>query len=800
MANSPPTPAPRPLRFALALIATLALLTAFAFTVPHLRIETNLLALLPSTAETRVQLDAVKRFADRSSRELVFVVGTASRDRLRATGLAVADTLRESGAFARVDFLVDDRYVAAARGERDRRMALLSARQRAQLERGDVATLERESLRAAYTPLAFTRPFSVADDPLGLASAAFAEELPGTGHARLEGDILVVREGARHDDGPRGAARAWTVVRATTTGDPYRTETHGEVMQAIALARQAATSVAPDAEIAGSGVILHAAAAAGTAQDEVATFGGLDLFAVVVLIVLVFRQLRPLVITLLTIGISTCAAIMMCHYVFGEVHILTLTFGTSLIGVSVDYAMHFFVNRMPSEDGQQPHDIVPALILGCTTTVAGYLTFLIAPIPGLRQIALFSAAGLATACAIVILLYPRALEWLSRLLRRLRLERDAPPRAVPAWAVRLAGLRIETLLPRPAAWGLLVLVAGIAAFGLARLEARDDVRALQRPPPALIAAEEKVRRLLGVGFDTRFVLVSGSTSEDVLRRLEALEPVLRSLAEGGRIKGHLSVSPSLVSLERQRADRALLARDVYAPGGALDRIMDRLGFDSDTRAARHRDFAAAEGKFLEPPFWFTSPLSAPVRHLWLGQLGQDHATVVLLDGNVAPEAVRAAVEVLPGVAYVDQVADISHVLGEYRRIASWLMLVVMTVMLACLLVFYRSGAAVRTAFPAAAGLALTLATLGLLNEPVNLFHVLSLLLVLGLGVDYAIILREGRNQQAVLAVFLSMTTTLISFGLLGFSSVPFVRSIGITVAFGVAFTFLVALAAKPRTR
>ncbi len=153
---------------------------------------------------------------------------------------------------------------------------------------------------------------------------------------------------------------------------------------------------------------------------------------------------------------------------------------------------------------------------------------------------------------------------------------------------------------------------------------------------------------------------------------------------------------------------------------------------------------------------------------------------------------------LPGVQLVDQVADISHVLGEYRRIAGWLMLVVVTVMLACLLVFYRSGTAVRTAMPAAAGLTFTLATLGLAGEPVNLLHVLSLLLVLGLGVDYAIILREGRNLQAVLAVFLSMTTTLISFGLLGFSSVPFVRSIGITVALGVAFTFIIALAARPR--
>ena len=280
------------------------------------------------------------------------------------------------------------------------------------------------------------------------------------------------------------------------------------------------------------------------AQDEVATFGGLDLFAVVVLIVLVFRQLRPLVVTLLTIGIATCAAILACHFVFGEVHILTLTFGTSLIGVSVDYAMHYFVNRMPSEGHSHPHNIVPALILGCTTTVAGYLTFLIAPIPGLRQIALFSAAGLATACAIVILLYPRTLELLSVAFRALKLERRTdPPREVPRWVARLAAVRVESLLPRPAAWGLLVLVGAVAVFGLLRLESRDDVRALQRPPPELVAAEQKVRGLLGVGFDTRFVLVTAPTPEEVLQRLEALDPVLQSLVRGGKIKGSLQRQP-----------------------------------------------------------------------------------------------------------------------------------------------------------------------------------------------------------------------------------------------------------------
>jgi predicted exporter len=384
------------------------------------------------------------------------------------------------------------------------------------------------------------------------------------------------------------------------------------------------------------------------------------------------------------------------------------------------------------------------------------------------------------------------------LFRRLHLEGNKPPRAVPQWIGRLARFQPLTLLPRFATWTLLGVLLALTLWGLSLLKPRDDVRALQRPPPELVAAEKRVRTLLGVGFDTRFVLVTAATPELVLQRLEALEPVFARLELAGNIQGHLSVSPSLVSLGRQQSDRRLLEQKVYGDDGALTHVMQKLGFEPAVIAARRAAFDAARGESLTPEVWLASPLSAPVRHLWLGTLGTDEAAVVLLDGNTAPELVRAAVESVPGVHYVDQVADISSVLGEYRRIASWLMLVVIGVMLACLIVFYRSAAALRTALPAATGLALTLATLGFMHEPVNLFHVLSLLLVLGLGVDYAIILREGRSQQAVLAVFLSMTTTLISFGLLGFSSVPFVRSIGITVALGVAFTFLIAVAAKPR--
>src|SRR6185312_12808751 len=130
--------------------------------------------------------------------------------------------------------------------------------------------------------------------------------------------------------------------------------------------------------------------------------------------------------------------------------------------------------------------------------------------------------------------------------------------AVPRWIARLAERRLENSLSRPAIIAAVVVVVGLGAAGLAQLESRDDVRSLQRPPADLVAAEQKVRTLLGVGFDTRFVLVTAPSPEDVLQRLETLEPVLRGLVDTRAIKGALSISPSLVSIERQRADRALL--------------------------------------------------------------------------------------------------------------------------------------------------------------------------------------------------------------------------------------------------
>src|SRR5205085_5259161 len=137
-------------------------------------------------------------------------------------------------------------------------------------------------------------------------------------------------------------------------------------------------------------------------RHEIATFGTVESTAVVVLLLLVFGSMRPLLLGLLTLGLAITSAYTVVRFVFGEVHILTLVFGSSLIGSVIEYSIHFFADRFRDPAQWTPVAAVPhvgpAILLGLTTTLVGYLVLAAVPFPGLEQIALFCMTGLIVGC------------------------------------------------------------------------------------------------------------------------------------------------------------------------------------------------------------------------------------------------------------------------------------------------------------------------------------------------------------------------------------------------------------------
>ena len=192
---------------------------------------------------------------------------------------------------------------------------------------------------------------------------------------------------------------------------------------------------------------------------------------------------------------------------------------------------------------------------------------------------------------------------------------------------------------------------------------------------------------------------------------------------------------------------------------------------------------------LELPAWLASPLSGPERHLWLGHAGRAESVVLLrgVPGPAALERLTRATANVPGVVLVDQVANISTVLGGFRRALSWFVPFGYLAVTLCLTFFYGKSAW-RVAAPAALGSLIAIGVPALFGQPLTLFDLLGLVLVLGIGVDYGIFMNEPRGEGfsvAFLSVTLGAASTLLSFGLLATSGTPALSDFGLTLLIGI---------------
>jgi predicted exporter len=203
------------------------------------------------------------------------------------------------------------------------------------------------------------------------------------------------------------------------------------------------------------------------------------------------------------------------------------------------------------------------------------------------------------------------------------------------------------------------------------------------------------------------------------------------------------------------------------------------------------------GTTLQLQAWLKTPLAVPFRYLWMGEDAHDGAaSLVLPQGDVPSATLRGAAANLPGVTLVDKPASISDLFGRYRRYASVWLLAAIVLIVPVFAWRYGLRDVPRVLAPPVFGIALTLAMLGYLHQPLTLFHWMALMLVLGVGANYAVFLREGephvvhRPGAMYASVLLSAITALLSFGLLALSSMPALRDFGLTLLLGIGFTAL----------
>lgn len=726
------------------------------------RLDSDVMALLPGETDDALLQATNARLSEGATRQVVVLVGAPDWAATRRAAEAFEASVAGAASPLAVVAGDEDALSGALAFYAGHRQGLLTPAQRAQLD--DPRTVEL-ALARLYSPGA--GGFGAwREDPLGLWPAWW-QARAGAGLSSRDGQLIV-----------RGESRDWALLRLESRLPAFQLDGEKHLRDALDRASAAARAAAGEVEIITGGVPLHAEAAAVRARTEVGTIGLGSLLTVVALVWFAFRSPRPILMVSASLLVGCAAGVSVTALVFGKVHLLTLVFGASLVGVAEDYGIHWFASRQ-AQPKVPPRTmmrrLLPALGLALVTSALAYLALGIAPFPGLRQMAVFSAAGLAAAFATVALWFP----WLDRAAPRPSAFASAVGRSLAWWP------RVTNRWP---AWLAAAVAAAVLATGLPRLTINDDLRSLQASPPALVAQEARLGRVLGLPSPAQYFLVEGDDAEQVREREEALTDRLAALVENDGLGGWRAVTDWLPSSARQREDAA---RVQAVEGRVLARAAELLGDAPSPPEPASQTLGHAD--------WLAHPVSEPLRPLWLGPVEGRWGSVVLLEGLDPGRlpALAAAAEGLPGVRWVDRSAAISAVLSHYRlQMSAWLLAGYAAVALALWLRFGRR--AWRAWLPTALAATLSLALLGWLGVPLQLFGVLAQLLLLGVGVDYGIFLLEHRDDPASwLAVSLGAASTLLAFGLLALSATPALHSFGLTLLLGIGLVWLITPCFRP---
>jgi predicted exporter len=737
--------------------------------------DTDIMALLPVQERDPVLQASFSHMVDAAQQRLIVLVGADDWP----------DAMRAADAYSGVLAAHKDIFDATPVNEQTQndwlalfqqhRLTLLTAQQEAQLHQQPAGFWQDAALASLYAPFGGPKAGSWQDDPFGLFSGWLQERARETPVRPRDGHLFVA-----------DSARQYVLLPLTLKVPALSMTAQETVLPLLKQAADAARKATPQVELIQAGVILHAANASGQASGEVSTIGIGSLAGIILLMWFAFHSFKPISLILLSIGIGCLGALSVCWLLFGRIHLMTLVFGASLIGVAQDYGIYFLCNRLTADEQLDSPALLKRLLPGLSLTllaaVIGYMGLALTPFPGLRQMAVFSALGLMFAWLTVVC-------WFPALIGSGTLKSGALVRAYGAALRHWPLMRFSrTTLVAAVAF---MLAAG---YGISRLGVNDDIRLLQNPPKHLIADQIKLSKLLDAPTPVQYFLVRGDSAETVLQREEALKARLDALVAAQRISGYQAMSNWVPSMHVQAARRALIEEKLLADDGPLKGVAAQAGEDGQWVAAVRSGLLASAAPLTLEAF-LQSPASEPWRHLWLGESNGVYASIVALRGlsaAAAPQVLLAA-QGLDGVQWVDKVAEISSVLGRYRAYMSWVVAAAYAVVFALLFRRYRSRTW-RVIAPTALASVAALALLGYAGQHLQLFHVLALMLLLGVGVDYGIFMQEHpdrRDRTPWLAVGMSAANTILSFGLLGLSSTPALQAFGLTMLLGTALVWLI---------
>lgn len=512
-----------------------------------------------------------------------------------------------------------------------------------------------------------------------------------------------------------------------------------EVKRLVILQKELSTK---DVKIYLTGTPVHSYYASTKSAGEINLICILSSLFIIGLIYFYFRSLKPLLPIAVTIGAGIWAGFLVTSLIFPTVHILTFVFSTTLIGICVDYTLHFFVSHEKDTSCDEViKEIFKSLSVSLLTTASAFVVMLFSNFILLKQIAVFTVTGLATVYLFVILFYPLFCTNIYN----------------PA---HIKHLSIPEKFNKP----ILIAAGIIIAVGLFRIHFDDNIKNMYVPPKHLLNAEKLQSELIKSNEMMSIFVIEGKNLQELLEKEESITYELSK----DNIEFQ-SLSKYLPSLKRQKSVQNL-KKELY-----LKRLNDYAVFLPSDKRREVIDEALT-------PY----PLNYNIKFEALKNnfLINENTSIVAAFGYEGGE--------INGSRVINFPKDISSQIKKCRIICLSLLLPIFAILYLLLAKIYDFKSAGKIVLPSILAGGVSLGLLGIFNQPVNLFHIIAVFLIIGFGLDYSVF-RFGGAKKSADAVLISCLTSVFSFTLLALTGFKLISSLGIILAIGLLFSYIFSL-------
>jgi hopanoid biosynthesis associated RND transporter like protein HpnN len=571
----------------------------------------------------------------------------------------------------------------------------------------------------------------------------------------------------------------------------------------------------------------------------------------------VWRPLKAVICLLIGLGFSLGFATLS----IGHLNILTITFAPMLIGLAIDFGIHF-ISRYEEEmrnrrTGTEAVERASAftgqgIVTGALTTAAAFLAMALTRFRGIQEMGIISGGGL------LLCLIPMMTALPVLLLRGRQNIRDH--QLGPAGQRRL---KIEILWLRHPLIVVTVALLLCLAATLQFHRVSFDYDLLHMQNQALASVQYEKQLIKSAGVSSLYGVVTADSAElareyeERLKKLPAVAEVRSAadfLTDGQAHKLELvtDIKQELESIRFAPADQSqvnlkslsvtlwylsgylglasdaaekrdpLIAKDLRSLKATIARFrVLMLRPDPQIRKKMtefqqalfknlHDTFHAIQSQDTRAPL-LQQDLPPALRHRFIGNTGKYLVQVYPRKDLWQHENQRAFIDQLLSVVPANNVTGTPIHLYEYTTLlkksyeeAADYALVAIVIML--LLHFRSFLSALLALLPVAVGTVWLLGLMGLMRVPFNPANIMTLPLVLGIGVTNGvqILNRFAEEQQPSIlakstgkAVLVSGLTAIIGFGSLILSEHQGIRSLGIVMSLGIAACMIAALTILP---